>query len=195
MTIEEREPQYQLVPIGGDHNGSYVQFGVEGVPFSAVRVVLPLHLDMMAREQAIQDAVYYARFLADTYANEFHPERGAEPFRDDEPPWAQDDAPPFVPSSVITRPQFRAPMTGGPPQGPAFASNAQAWCPTHVGARMTLLDAKWNPKGDIFQHPLEQADWFVSTNGKLAKNCRKYWRETLDAQGGSNAQQLLPAGR
>jgi len=104
MTIEQ-EPQYVIQPLT---DGTYIQFGIPDVPYSAVRIPIGADYSWYLAEAA----TFRAKFR-DTFASPVPAEYGGPVYPDEPPPPPEPDQPHHAPAARSQGPQ-RAPQN---PQG------------------------------------------------------------------------------
>lgn len=164
MTNEEHAPE--AVNTSGWEAASYMQWGVPGVPFSAVRV--PLSHDPAQGAAWIDLGLRASKYLAEHYEKTFP---GAD-VRLGESPTPRREA-------------QRAPQR-------AQGGDMGVYCPEHNNAPCQLSKPEYNKDGDKFFHALEERDQYRNQRGQTVKSHTLYWRQTVNAQGESNAGKVMP---
>ncbi len=176
-------------------DGSFISFGVEGVPYSQVRIELegrpPLEGHIALQDdEAIVEAVRLAKVLADEYAATFYPERGAQPFTEDAPPWAREDVGPFEapPVEMMEPPDYQYHEAPRPSTRPTQAaqqsiesgqrvrvSNERLACP-ECGQPVRETKPEWQVY-EVGEDSREYPQKFMCPNQQCSK--KSLWRSQV----------------
>lgn len=150
---------------------AYLQFGVPGLPYSAVRI--PLVADLEEQDEWVARAMNAAQLLANAYYEAFggaesRPEPARRPPAE---PSAPRRSPPPARAIQANGNANRAP-TGGTRTGSGL------FCPEH-GVEMIKSAPQFNKEGDKYYHALAERDFYRMPDGRTVKNHNLYERECV----------------